>query len=67
MSDNDLAATIAELSRPRSCASCGRLMADAAAYTIHADRGRCLPDGAHGQLVQVDGVWFRRGTEPLSQ
>jgi len=62
--NDDLAELIAELSRPRSCADCGRLMADASAFTVHQDGGSCLPDGAYGQLVQVDGVWHSRGTGP---
>ena len=60
MSD-DLQEMIDRLSAPRSCA-CGRTMANAAAFTVHQDAGRCLPDGAYGQLVDVDGVWHTRGT-----
>lgn len=51
----------AELSRARGCSRCGGVYGSSAAYTIHLESGRegsrCLPDGAHGQLVQVDGVW----------
>jgi hypothetical protein len=45
---------------PQGCAACGRVFADAAAFAIHYDQqypGGCLPDGAMGQLVSVDGVW----------
>jgi hypothetical protein len=44
-------------SAPVGCGHCGRTFANNAAYTVHQDRGRCLPDGAHGQLVNVDGAW----------
>jgi hypothetical protein len=44
-------------SAAQGCGKCGRTLANAAAFAVHRDDGRCLPDGAYGQLVQVDGVW----------
>lgn len=51
--------------RDYACTSCGRRFEGLAAYQVHADRGRCLPDGAHGQLVQLpDGRWAERWRHP---
>ena len=44
--------------RDLGCDRCGRVMEGEAAFTVHADDGRCLPDGACGQLVRLrDGRW----------
>ncbi len=50
-------AAIAAASAPQGCGACGRTFARQSAYDVHRDDGRCLPDGARGQLVQVDGIW----------
>lgn len=40
------------------CDLCERVFAGLAAFQVHADYGRCLPDGACGQLVRLpDGRW----------
>jgi hypothetical protein len=53
---------IADANRPRLCPACGRLFVGAAAFTVHRDPvAGCLPDGAHGQLVEVDGAWMLAG------
>ncbi len=54
-------------SAPQGCGSCGRTFANAAAHMVHTDRGVCLPDGAHGQLVNVDGVWDSAWRHPELQ
>ena len=45
-------AAIAAASAPRAALGCGRTFARQSAYDVHRDDGRCLPDGARGQLVQ---------------
>jgi hypothetical protein len=56
------AAAIAEALSPRTCPGCSQQFAGAA-LTVHRD-GRCLPDGAYGQLVQRrDGVWATVGSD----
>jgi hypothetical protein len=47
------------------CTACGRTFEGHAAYQVHHDGGRCLPDGACGQLVQLrDGRWAERWRHP---
>lgn len=46
------------------CSACGRTFANAASVAVHRDGGRCLPDGAYGQLVSVDGVWDEAWRHP---
>jgi hypothetical protein len=52
--------------QPRGCGRCGRTFGGATAWQVHFEAGegsRCLPDDAHGQLVEVDGVWCRPGDQ----
>lgn len=53
-------------SAPVGCGHCGRTFANNAAHAIHRDaRAGCLPDGAFGQLVLVDGaVWDEAWRHP---
>jgi len=51
-------------SSPIGCRECGRTLANLASMTVHQDQGRCLPDGAYGQLVSVDGVWDEAWRHP---
>jgi hypothetical protein len=53
---------VEEALRPRGCPLCGMTFGSAAAFTVAHD-GRCLPPGAYGQLVEVDGVWCLRGSD----
>jgi hypothetical protein len=49
---------LADAERDYECTSCSRRFAGQAAFQVHHDNGRCLPDGAYGQLVQLrDGRW----------
>lgn len=54
-------------SAAQGCSSCGRTFANAAAFAIHQDRGQCLGDTAHGQLISVDGVWDEAWRHPELQ
>jgi hypothetical protein len=47
------------------CSRCGRVFEGQAAHTIGHEHGRCLPDGAYGQLVKLrDGRWGQRWKHP---
>lgn len=57
------AEALEQASKPRGCASCGLTFGSGTAYRVHRDAswpGGCLPPGAAGQLVDVDGVWVTR-------
>jgi len=61
----EMAEAVAESLRDVACTACGREFEGVAAFTVHADAGRCLPDGAHGQLVQLPGGrWAERWRHP---
>jgi hypothetical protein len=62
----ELDAAIAEARQPNPCRRCGGLYIGAA-FTVHRDGDRCLPGDAYGQLVQVDGAWHLRGSEPAGR
>ena len=54
------AEAIEAATRPRGCPACGLTFGSAAAFTVAHDPhwpGGCLPPGAAGQLVDIDGVW----------
>lgn len=56
---------LAEAQKVIACASCSRRFDGQAAFQVHADAGRCLPDGAYGQLVQLrDGRWAEAWRHP---
>jgi hypothetical protein len=56
---------VTDAERDYECTSCSRRFEGLAAFQIHADGGRCLPDGAFGQLVQLkDGRWAERWRHP---
>ena len=57
-------AAVEAAQRPVGCGKCGRTFANQASHTIHAEHGRCLPDGCFGQLVNVDGVWDEAWRHP---
>jgi hypothetical protein len=55
---------LAEAAADVECTGCGRRFEGLAAFQVHAD-GRCLPDGAYGQLVRLpDGRWSERWRHP---
>ena len=62
---DDVAAALKAAMAARGCSSCGRTFANAASHAIGHDGGRCLPDGAYGQLIQIDGaVWDEAWRHP---
>lgn len=63
----DEARAIAEALMPRSCTACGLTFGSQSAYTVAHDRGGCLPAGAYGQLVEVDGCWCIRGSDAAAR
>jgi len=63
--DEAAARAIAETLRNVECSSCGRIFEGEAAHVIGHEDGRCLPDGAYGQLVRLkDGRWGQRYRHP---
>jgi hypothetical protein len=49
------------------CTGCGRRFEGRGAYALGHDGGRCLPDGAFGQLVRLrrdGGVWATAWRHP---
>lgn len=61
----EMAEAVSDAERDCECNACWRRFEGLAAFQIHADRGTCLPDGAHGQLVQLrDGRWAERWRHP---
>jgi hypothetical protein len=57
-------ADLAAAQAPRSCPACGRLFIGSAAFTVHQDGARCLPDHTiESLLVLRDGAWITRGSD----